>query len=440
MSLRIPLKSGKPENTQISEIESYGGSSISMEKDREWPEDDMDWSFKIQDEKQLEQCLQMKTDDIHWDIFKDAYECPGAIKVEVWSWETLMGERSFFYVERPLTAAILLNNQAETEKFVEEQPVIMSPGLESAIAFLNEERTEKFIKEYGELASQVRLSAIYEAQNTTLLKYYIKTHRSRDLQELRTYLEWLNNRRKDKKSIERKLYEWNAYNENENFWFFKLFVRTFEIEREPDIIIIRDIQRRLLDYLSRTIMAEGEMCEIFWTNLNWDDLNDMDKPDAINCVQYFMLLTQKYGPVDVSDKVYDFVDDGVYVLDMIKLKSGVRKNFVALHQYEVEMPESRQKESVIQKKWTKRLMHYAVPDKLREETDPITEWIIKKNDRKLIKYAIKQKYIGKENAGKLLEYAFSLKNVETDDWIIELLTEEMTGHKQQSVEKSVKTQ
>lgn len=247
MSLRIPLRSEKPGNVQISEKEfwreSCGKSSMSMNEDREWSEDDMDWSFKIQDEKQLEQCLQMKTDDIHWDIFKDAYECPGAIKVEVWSWETLMGERSFFYVERPLTAAILLNNQAETEKFVEEQPVIMSPGLESAIAFLNEERTEKFIKEYGELASQVRLSAIYEAQNTTLLKYYIKTHRSRDLQELRTYLEWLNNRRKDKKSIERKLYEWNAYNENENFWFFKLFVRTFEIEREPDIIIIRDIQR-----------------------------------------------------------------------------------------------------------------------------------------------------------------------------------------------------
>ena len=39
-----------------------------------------------------------------------------------------------------------------------------------------------------------------------------------------------------------------------------------------------------------------------------------------------------------------------------------------------------------------------------------------------------------------IRYAFSLKNVETDDWIIELLTEEMTGHKQQSVEKSVKTQ
>ena len=27
-------------------------------------------------------------------------------------------------------------------------------------------------------------------------------------------------------------------------------------------------------------------------------------------------------------------------------------------------------ESIIQKKWTKRLMCYAVPDKLREETDP----------------------------------------------------------------------
>ena len=49
-------------------------------------------------------------------------------------------------------------------------------------------------------------------------------------------------------------------------------------------------------------------------------------------------------------------------------------------------------------------MHYAVPDKLREETDPITEWIIKKNDRKLIKYAIKQKYIGKKNADALLKY------------------------------------
>ena len=118
-------------------------------------------------------------------------------------------------------------------------------GEESLKEIFTQILKQKFIKEYGELASQVRLSAIYEAQNTTLLKYYIKTHRSRDLQELRTYLEWLNNRRKDKKSIERKLYEWNAYNENENFWFFKLFVRTFEIEREPDIIIIRDIQRRL---------------------------------------------------------------------------------------------------------------------------------------------------------------------------------------------------
>ena len=376
MSLRIPLKSGKPGNAQISEIESYGGSSISMEKDREWPEDDMDWSFKIQDEKQLEQCLQMKTDDIHGDIFKDAYECPGAIKVEVSSWDTWMGERSFFYVERPLTAAILLNNQAETEKFVEEQPVTMSPGLESAIAFLNEERTEKFIKEYGELASQVRLSAIYEAQNTTLLKYYIKTHRSRDLQELRTYLEWLNNRRKDKKSIERKLYEWNAYNENENFWFFKLFVRTFEIEREPDIIIIRDIQRRLLDYLSRTIMAEGEMREIFWTNLNWDDLDDMTESKFINCVRYFMLLTKKYGPLDITDEVQDIISGEIVALDMIRLKSGIRKNFVKLNQYEVTMPKDNAKAGIMRGKWLKRLMRYAVSETLWEKTDPVTEWII----------------------------------------------------------------
>lgn len=71
MSLRIPLRSEKPGNVQISEKEfwreSCGKSSMSMNEDREWSEDDMDWSFKIQDEKQLEQCLQMKTDDIHWD-------------------------------------------------------------------------------------------------------------------------------------------------------------------------------------------------------------------------------------------------------------------------------------------------------------------------------------------------------------------------------------
>ena len=428
MSLRIPLRSEKPGNVQISEKEfwreSCGKSSMSMNEDREWSEDDMDWSFKIQDEKQLEQCLQMKTDDIHWDIFKDAYECPGAIKVEVWSWETLMGERSFFYVERPLTAAILLNNQAETEKFVEEQPVIMSPGLESAIAFLNEERTEKFIKEYGELASQVRLSAIYEAQNTTLLKYYIKTHRSRDLQELRTYLEWLNNRRKDKKSIERKLYEWNAYNENENFWFFKLFVRTFEIEREPDIIIIRDIQRRLLDYLSRTIMAEGEMREIFWTNLNWDDLDDMTESKFINCVRYFMLLTKKYGPLDITDEVQDIISGEIAALDMIRLKSGIRKNFVKLNQYEVKMPKDNAKAGIMRGTWLKRLMRYAVSETLWEKTDPVTEWIIQRDDWKLVKRAIRQKYIGKENADKLLEYAATVENTETDPRIVQLLLAE----------------
>lgn len=59
-------------------------------------------------------------------------------------------------------------------------------------------------------------------------------------------------------------------------------------------------------------------------------------------------------------------------------------------------------------KWMKRLMHYAVPDKLREETDPITEWLIQRNDWKLIKYAIKQKYIGKKNADALLKYTVFL--------------------------------
>ena len=63
--------------------------------------------------------------------------------------------------------------------------------------------------------------------------------------------------------------------------------------------IIRDVQRRLLEYLESEITDELAGYSFSGINLNWDDLNDMDKPDAINCVQYFMLLTQKYGPVDV---------------------------------------------------------------------------------------------------------------------------------------------
>ena len=65
MSLRIPLRSEKPGNVQISEKEfwreSCGKSSMSMNEDREWPEDDMDWSFKIQDEKQKKELVAKET-------------------------------------------------------------------------------------------------------------------------------------------------------------------------------------------------------------------------------------------------------------------------------------------------------------------------------------------------------------------------------------------
>lgn len=72
-------------------------------------------------------------------------------------------------------------------------------------------------------------------------------------------------------------------------------------------------------------MAEGEMREIFWTNLNWDDLDDMTESKFINCVRYFMLLTKKYGPLDITDEVQDIISGEIVALDMIRLKSGIRK-------------------------------------------------------------------------------------------------------------------
>lgn len=55
------------------------------------------------------------------------------------------------------------------------------------------------------------------------------------------------------------------------------------------------------------------------------------------------------------------------------------------------------------------------------ETDPITEWLIQRNDWKLIKYAIKQKYIGKKNADALLKYTVFSGREDTDPRIIDLL-------------------
>lgn len=46
----------------------------------------------------------------------------------------------------------------------------MSPELESTIAFMDEKHSEEFIKSTEILADQVRLFAIYEAQNYPLFK------------------------------------------------------------------------------------------------------------------------------------------------------------------------------------------------------------------------------------------------------------------------------
>ena len=99
----------------------------------------------------------------------------------------------------------------------------------------------------------------------------------------------------------------------------------------------------------------------------------------------------------------------------------MKKNFAAIHQYMAQVSKEDPRKRIMPGKWMKRLRRYAVPDKLREETDPITEWLIQRNDWKLIKYAIKQKYIGKKNADALLKYTVFSGREDTDPRIIDLL-------------------
>ena len=93
-----------------------------------------------------------------------------------------------------------------------------------------------------------------------------------------------------------------------------------------------------------------------------------------------MNLVCRYGPYDVTDRVEEFMEQGVFTLDLIRQRSGMKKNFVAIHQYMAQVSKEDPRKRIMPGKWMKRLMRYAVPDKLREETDPITEWLIQRND------------------------------------------------------------
>ena len=95
-------------------------------------------------------------------------------------------------------------DQNGIEKYIKDGTIIMSSELESTIAFMDEKHSEEFIKKCRDLADQVRLSAIYEAQNIPLLRQYIRNHYEDEVhEELRAYLEWLNGKKKRKEKIKR---------------------------------------------------------------------------------------------------------------------------------------------------------------------------------------------------------------------------------------------
>ena len=191
---------------------------------------------------------------------------------------------------------------------------------------------------------------------------------------------------------------------------------------ETASIIVQDIQGKLIGYLDRIIdYKRNRKLKIPRSKLGWGHVEEWNLEDVENHVSYFMNLVCRYGPYDVTDRVEEFMEQGVFTLDLIRQRSGMKKNFVAIHQYMAQVSKEDPRKRIMPGKWMKRLMRYAVPDKLREETDPITEWLIQRNDWKLIKYAIKQKYIGKKNADALLKYTVFSGREDTDPRIIDLL-------------------
>ena len=78
-----------------------------------------------------------------------------------------------------------------------------------------------------------------------------------------------------------------------------------------------------------------------------------------------MNLVCRYGPYDVTDRVEEFMEQGVFTLDLIRQRSGMKKNFAAIHQYMAQVSKEDPRKRIMPGKWMKRLMRYAVPDKLR---------------------------------------------------------------------------
>ena len=352
-------------------------------------------------------------------IDQDAYE---AVNAKERTRITSFDDASFYYVDGSLTEAVIAGKKRQIRKLAQKQPVRRSPALECAIALSTKGLTEFMIRTIPEVTDLVRMSAIYEGRNQPLLQRYMENHPDpkEGARELRTYLRWLAKRKKQGGQIKRSFYVLQKYMHTENFAFFKMFERY--MGPETTSIIVQDIQGKLIGYLDRIIdYKRNRKLKIPRSKLGWGHVEEWNLEDVENHVSYFMNLVCRYGPYDVTDRVEEFMEQGVFTLDLIRQRSGMKKNFAAIHQYMAQVSKEDPRKRIMLGKWMKRLMRYAVPDKLREETDPITEWLIQRNDWKLIKYAIKQKYIGKKNADALLKYTVFSGREDTDPRIIDLL-------------------
>lgn len=359
--------------------------------------------------------LKKESDCVITDEAADAYE---SVEADEICGTDYFRNKVFFYVDRPLSAAIYLGRKSWIRKIWKKEKsrnhsFRRSPALESAIAFSRQGLTEFMIRTMPEVTDKVRLSAIYESRNEALMRNYIRKHSDpkEGAQELRRYVEWLDKRKEQNGRIRRSFFVVQDRLHTENFAVFKMIEQY--LGTEPDRRVIQDIQKRLIYYLDQVIdhKKNAKLRErTSRAHLNWYNAEAWAKADVEKHVSYYMSLMHRYGVYyDVTERVTEFMEQGIFLLDFMRQLSGIKKNFVVLHQYEVQMSEHDPKESIMRGKWMKRLMRYAIPDKLREQTDPLTEWLIQRNDRKLVKKAIRQKYIGNENAEALLKYALSLE-------------------------------
>ena len=369
--------------------------------------------FGCKGEGILKKCLEMPESQEEPD--EDRYWFQKKIKVV--SRDGYPEETIPFYIDRALTAAVLLEDKEAVKRLAENKTITKSPELERAIAIgTKDEWLRYLVKNYPQITDTVRFSVIYDSRNTVLLKRYIKIHYPEEgIEELKSYRNWLKEQEKYSNKILRNLNQ--AERRFDEDIFFKMLVCF--IEDRADMDIVRDIQDRCIFHLGKQVEELEESADL---SGYWYYLSEMTG-NAWRLISSYMELTSRYGPGDVTS--YAFTGYSIQAMDLIGLKYEIKKNFVAVRQY--DLPKLKLNFSIDHKNEIKRFLRYAVPSKLKPETDSITEWIIESNDKNLVKYAIKQKYIRKKNAEALLEYACSLGKKNLDPKIVKLLAAQINA-------------